>query len=379
MTVPDTAQGVSALREELSSAGLLPAEFGPLLEALPREYFVPDQIWVSRRPIDRRTDLAGWREAVYANRSLVTQYDDGRTHWPEVGDLPTCSASQPSVVLNMLKELDLSAGHTVLEIGTGTGLNAALIAELVGPTGQVTTMEVDRRIAEHAERRLQAAEVANVTVIPRDATFGWDDHAPFDRVIATAAVPLGRVPYAWIEQTRAGGHVIVPIRTPLTAGPLVRFTVHGDGTATGVRLPMGVAFMESRSHRSPQPPATLPDWEQDGTDESVTTTVPWPLLGTPSSRWALAVALGSCRYEIEPSSDARPYKLAWLLDPLSGSWASVVPLGEGKYRVRQSGPRRLWDEAEAVRRWYVDHGEPAITSWTWTITPESQSISPRTA
>lgn len=119
----------------------------------------------------------------------------------------------------------------------------------------------------------------------------------------------------------------------------------------------------------------IPDREQDGTDESVTEVVPWPFLGTPSSRWALAVAMPQCRAEIEPSTAERDYKLGWLHDPVSGSWASLVPLGNGKYLVRQAGIRRLWDEAAAVHRWWTAKGEPFITDWIWTITPDGQSIS----
>lgn len=137
---------------------------------------------------------------------------------------------------------------------------------------------------------------------------------------------------------------------------------------------MGVAFMESRFQRTARTPDDDIEWEQDGTSESVTTIKPWPFLGTASSRWALAVGLPSCRYEIEPSTEGRPYKRAWLRDPVSDPWASVVPLGNGKYLVRQTGIRRLWDEAEAVYRWWDEKGRPFITDWRWTITPDRQTI-----
>jgi hypothetical protein len=185
---------------------------------------------------------------------------------------------------------------------------------------------------------------------------------------------MGRIPYAWVEQTRPGGTIVVPVRADLTSGPLARFTVHADRTATGRTLPMGVGFMESRSQRTARVPDGDIDFEQDGADESVTTLKPWPLLGTPSSRWALAVALPSCRYDVEPSTEDRPYKLAWLRDPVSGSWASSVPLGDGKYQVRQYGIRRLWDEAEAAGRWWERSGRPHITQWRWRITPDGQSV-----
>jgi hypothetical protein len=64
----------------------------------------------------------------------------------------------------------------------------------------------------------------------------------------------------------------------------------------------------------------------------------------------------------------------WLGDPVSGSWASVVPDGNGDYLVRQSGVRRLWDEAEAAYRWWRHNGEPRVTDWRWTMTPERQAV-----
>jgi protein-L-isoaspartate O-methyltransferase len=377
VTVPTTEQGVRALVAELDLAGKLPAGFGPLLEAVPREKFIPDRVWVGREPLQRATQPVEWFQAVYADRTIVTQYDDGRTTWPSAGDLPTCSASQPSVVVGMLEELDLAEGQSVLEVGTGTGFNAALLRQVVGAEGSVTTVEVDKQLAKLAEERLIATGYRDVEVIAQDATVGQVKTADqFDRIIATMAVPLGRIPYSWVEQTRAGGFILAPVRADLANGPLVRFTVHGDGTATGRTLPMGVAFMDSRSQRAPMTPDNVPDWEHASAEfESVTEIVPWPFLGTPSSRWALAVAMPSCRYKIEPSTPERNYKLAWLHDPVSGSWASLVPLGEGKYLVRQIGIRRLWDEAEAVHRWWTAKGEPFITDWVWTITPDEQSIS----
>jgi hypothetical protein len=72
---------------ELESAGDLAAGFGPLLRAVPREWFVPERIWVDREPIDRGGEAGRWARAVYGDCSVVTQFDDGRTRWPAVADL----------------------------------------------------------------------------------------------------------------------------------------------------------------------------------------------------------------------------------------------------------------------------------------------------
>lgn len=357
---------VGDLVRELDSAGDLPAGFGPLLRAVPRAMFIPDRIWVNREPIDRVAEPERWLRAVYSDDSVVTQFDDGRTAWPEVGRLPTCSASMPSVVVGMLAALRVRPGHRVLELGTGTGFHAALLAELVGHDGRVVTVEIDEGLAREARQRIEAAGFGDrVRVVVGDAMRGAVEEAPYDRVVATMSVHLGRVPYAWVEQTRPGGLIVTPVRADLASGPLVAFMVDVDGSATGRTLPMGVGFMESRTHRTADVPCEV---DRAGGGERITTVAPWPMLEVPSPRWALAVAIPSCRYDIEPG------RRAWLRDPVSGSWATVVPHVDGTFLVGQAGPRRLWDEAEAAYHWWQDGGEPFITDWQWTITPNCQSI-----
>lgn len=314
-----TTANTDALVKELDSAGELPAGFGPLLHAIPREWFIPDRIWVDRKPIDRVAQPVTWLDAVYSNTVVVTQFDDGRTRWPETGDIPTCSASMPSAVVGMLNQLDVRHGDSVLEIGTGTGFNAALLSELVGPSGNVTTVEIDPALANTAHGRLSRSGFERVRTMTGDATRGVPQAAPFDRIISTASAHLGRVPYAWVEQTKPGGVIVTPVRADLTSGPLVRFVVNEDGTATGRMAPLGVEFMEVRSQRTPRTPDDNFDWTDDTADQGTTKIRPWLMFSDIVSRWALAVALPSCRYNMEEN------EFVWLRDPVSGSWASVVP------------------------------------------------------
>lgn len=93
-----------------------------------------------------------------------------------------------------------------------------------------------------------------------------------------------------------------------------------------------------------------------------------------ASRWAAAVAVPSCRYDLEKKTAQRDHGVAWLTDPVSGSWASVVPGDGGGYIARQCGPRRLWDEVETAYRWWQSQGGPPVEAWMWTITPDRQSI-----
>jgi protein-L-isoaspartate O-methyltransferase len=275
----------------------------------------------------------------------------------------------PSAVVEMLSQLDVHNGHSVLEVGTGTGFNAALLAELVGPSGVVTTVEIDPVIADAAYDRLVRAGFPRVRALTCDATTRISKAGPFDRIISTASVQLGRIPYSWVEQTKPGGVIVTPVRADLTSGPLVRFVVSADGTATGRMVPLGVEFMELRSQRTTRTPDDNFDWTDDTADQVYTRIRPWLMLSDIVSRWALAVALPSCRYDMEVGT------FVWLRDPVSGSWASLVPDGNGRFLVRQKGIRRLWDEAEAAYRWWIKQGKPVGPDWVWTIAPQRQTIS----
>ncbi|WP_246257780.1 methyltransferase domain-containing protein [Amycolatopsis anabasis] len=377
MTVAASDDGVRALIEELRSAGDFPAERLSLLNAVPRESFIPSRMWVQEvedgpyEPVDRATENERWMRAVYSNRVIVTQFDDGATTWPEVGYRPTCSASMPSAVLGMLTELDVQPGESVLEIGTGTGWNAALLAEIVGTQGTVVTAEIDPAMAADARKRLEDAGLVNV--YPRLADGSTEPSGEFDRIIATASVHIGHLPYSWVAHTRPGGVILAPMRADLASGPLVRFVVHEDGTATGRAADMQVGFMEMRSQRVPSSVNTDQQWDDPDAELSTTDIAPWVPLLADDHRWPIAVAVPSCRYDVWERTDDRP-GVAWLRDPLTGSWASVVPDGSKRYAVRQSGPRRLWDEAEAAYRWWQARGEPPLSAWRWTITPNRQSV-----
>lgn len=381
MTDVAAPDGVRGLVAELDSAGSLPAEFRPAFLAAAREWFVPERFWyqpgdgAEDAAVDRASDPDRWRSAVYADRPLVTQFDDGATAWPEIGHRPTSSASMPSVVAGMLRALEPQPGNAVLEIGTGTGWNAALLAEIVGGAGHVTTVEIDPEVAGQARANLRAAGYQRVETIEGDAATGVHGDRRFDRIIATAGVHLGQLPYSWVERTTPGGVIVAPMRADMATGPLVRFVVGEDGTARGHAVEwLKVSFMDMRSHRVVSANSGSLRWDDDSADRSWTDVAPWVPLLADDHRWPIAVALPGCRYDVWKASEDRP-GVAWLVDPMSGSWASLVPDGD-RFLVRQFGPRRLWDAAEAAYRWWQERGEPPLPAWEWTITPDRQSVTP---
>lgn len=380
-TVAIDGAGVRALVDELHAAGNIPAVCRSAFESVDRGWFVPDQIWAKTgsdedEPISRTDDPRRWRAAVCSDNPVVTQYDDGETPWPHVGERPTCSASQPSIVAGMLGVLDVQPGDHVLEIGAGTGYNAALLSQLVGPTGTVITVEVDHVLAAEARTRLrELGYTANVQVLCGDGAEAIASAQPWDRVIATAGVHLGRLPYQWVADTRPGGVIVAPMRADLVSRPLVRFVVGADGTATGHAIELRVGFMEMRAQRVATWPVGEDRWDDENADISYTDLAPWAPLQVDDQVWPIAVAVPSCRMSLWERTEDRPHGVAWLRDPVSRSWASVVPSGEkGRYLVRQSGPRRLWDEAETAYRWWQRRGEPPLEAWLWEVGPDRQSV-----
>jgi protein-L-isoaspartate O-methyltransferase len=370
----------AALADDLHSAGNLPAECGSAFRAVRREDYIPDRMWVQEkddepyRPVDRAAEPDRWLRNVYSDYVIVTQFDDGHTKWPEVGYRPTCSASMPSAVAGMLAELNAQPGQHVYEIGTGTGFNAALVAHIVGPTGTVTTVEIDRELAETARGNLAAAGVGNVVVECADGSAELLLPKPLHRIIATAGVHMGRLPYWWVRDAEPGAVIVAPMRAELASGPLVRFIVGDDGTATGLATDrLRVGFMELRSQRVVSGAMSGWQWDDPSADVTFTDLAPWRPLLTENPRWAIAVAVPNCRYDVwEKTAERRG--VAWLRDPLSQSWASIAQHDDDVFIVRQHGPRRLWNEVEAAVRWWQGKGEPALEAWIWTITPKRQSV-----
>nr|WP_238342452.1 methyltransferase, FxLD system [Actinopolymorpha rutila] len=137
----------------------------------------------------------------YADEAVVTRRDAEGT--------ATSSSSQPAIMAIMLEQLDVRPGHRVLEIGAGTGYNAALLAHLVGPTGSVTTIDLQPDVTDAARDALVAAGYARVRVVCGDGALGVPDDAPYDRMIVTAGA--WDLPPAWYEQLAVDGRLVVPL------------------------------------------------------------------------------------------------------------------------------------------------------------------------
>ncbi len=133
--------------------------------------------------------------------------------------------SQPFVVAYMTEKLDLDQSHKVLEIGTGSGYQAAVLSHL---SRRIYTVERWRELQKSADRRFAELGITNVTTIIGDGWIGWPPQAPFDRIIVTAAAP--EAPAALVDQLKIGGRMIMPLGDDRDSQSLVQI----DKTATGV-------------------------------------------------------------------------------------------------------------------------------------------------
>jgi protein-L-isoaspartate(D-aspartate) O-methyltransferase len=139
--------------------------------------------------------------------------------------------SQPYIVAFMTEALGLQGGERVLEIGTGSGYQAAVLSNLVK---EVFSIEILKPLADEAEKRLVDLGYRNVEVRCGDGYQGWPDKAPFDAIIVTAAPP--EIPQELVKQLRVGGKMVVPVGTGVQE--LMRVTRTGEGTKTESLLPV---------------------------------------------------------------------------------------------------------------------------------------------
>ncbi len=144
--------------------------------------------------------------------------------------------SQPYIVALMTESLDLTAADRVLEIGTGSGYQAAVLAEIAG---QVFTIEIKERLYRRAKRILHSRHPDNVRTFLGDGYYGWQDQAPFDAIMITAAVD--HIPPPLIGQLKEGGRLILPLGNPFSYQNLVLVTKQDDETT--VKQITGVLFV----------------------------------------------------------------------------------------------------------------------------------------
>ncbi|MEU5308470.1 methyltransferase domain-containing protein [Streptomyces sp. NPDC021562] len=228
----------AALVREIDAEGVWAAQpvWRAAFEAVPRHLFVPYYYVAGVRGYERRwgesPDPAArerWVRGAYEDVPLATRLRDGEL---------LSSSSQPSLMARMLVALRVADCDRVLEIGAGTGYNAALLAHRLGDDGLVTTVDVEPEIVESARRHLASAGY-RPAVVTGDGARGVPERAPYERIIATCALP--GVPRAWVGQCVPGARILSPVATGLLA-----LAVEGAGRAEGRFLASAAFFVPLR-------------------------------------------------------------------------------------------------------------------------------------
>ncbi|MFE7132271.1 methyltransferase domain-containing protein [Streptomyces sp. NPDC057638] len=340
------------LAEEMERRGSWPSRspwVRAAVDAVARDRYAPTRLWYwdghAYLPVDRERDPDRWADEVYGDpdAAAVAQLTGGR---------PSSSLSCQNIVVDMLDSLLLEPGHTVLELGTGSGWTAALLAHRVGAR-QVTSVEIDARLADTARFRLPP----EMAVITGDGDGGWAPGAPYDRVIAAYAVD--RVPWEWVAQTRPGGRIV----TPWGRLGHLALTVADDGRSASGWVQGLAQFLPARGldHgtgdygeiRGHGPAEEERPWGRDLT----------PLRDDWHLRFALRVALPELWIAVAEDADGLN---AWLHDGVA-SWAALSAVGDGTTVAYQGGPRRLADELEGAWETWREAGAPELYDFGVTV------------
>lgn len=149
------------------------------LREVPRHLFVPNNM----------------KELAYTDTPLSIGHDQ--------------TISQPSTVVAMTEALNVKANQKILEIGTGSGWQAAILSFLIGKKGKVYSIEIIKELADFAKKNIKKLGIKNVEIIVKDGSEGLKEKSPFDRIIVTAASP--EIPKHLIEQLKTGGMMVVPV------------------------------------------------------------------------------------------------------------------------------------------------------------------------
>jgi protein-L-isoaspartate(D-aspartate) O-methyltransferase len=269
---------------------------------MPRHVFIKRyRDWGTTEWHEVRADNVGDHlSTLYANRAL-TLFGNDDDHIPS-------TISQPSFVLRMLDMLQLQPGHTVFELGAGSGWNAALMGHLVGPTGHVYSLEIIPEVAQIARETIAALGIKNVHIIAADGGEGYAGGAPYDRVIFTAGTY--DLPHHFYTQMKDGGLLLVVIKNAGGGDHLFLLRKTADHFESLASMPCGFVQLTGQyqiSSLEPIPVETLPEWSTLQQQELAKTPFWWGGKGKEGFVWRTH-GIRSFLSITEPSF--RPFKTA---------------------------------------------------------------------
>lgn len=374
---PLDAGDALALTERLverirAAGGLRDPAWHAAFARVPRAAFVPffyapapggghERLWRDDRDPRRR---ARWAEGVASDRPLATRLRDGEL---------LSSSSRPSLMARMLESLRIGdagggarhhggAGHHVLEIGTGTGYNAALLCARYGAE-KIATLDIDPELTTAARERLHTAGYTP-TIVTGDGTRGHTPRAPHSAIIATCGLP--RIPAVWLSQLAPGGTVVANLGYGLAS-----LNHHDDGSLRGRFLPEMAAFMTARHSPEDSAPNACPE-DIAGLMPARGRTTTVQVAGdvtAPMPRF-LSGMLHHDTIDVSlVGDDGRTVHL--IQHPASGAWARMAPHGAHGARLDHDGPehRNLWGERLVLIKAWFRAGHPGPDRYGLTVAP----------
>src|SRR5688572_25508676 len=234
----------------------------PISDATARAYLAtPRHLFVQRY---RKWASKDWCEVNEQNlhQHLAVLYaDTALTLFGDDDDSISSTISQPSFVLRMLDLLQVQAGQTVLELGAGSGWNAALLGHLVGPAGRVVSLEIIPQVAQRAAKTIADLEIRNVCIVAADGGDGYAADGPYDRITFTAGTY--DLPRQFYEQIKPGGLLLVVIKNPGGGDNLFVLRKVDDHFESIHSMPCGFVPMTGKYRNddlNPIPLEALPEW-----------------------------------------------------------------------------------------------------------------------
>lgn len=325
------------------------------------QFRLPDNLGGQTLDAAQPAQQDDWLRAVYSNDALIIDVADNGTL------NRTCSS--PAVVATMLEALQASQGQSVLEIGTGTGWNAGLLAARLG-SGAVTSIDIDPMFVEQARERLAVLDL-HPTLVVTDGYRGYHPRAPYDRIVATCSVR--RFPPEWLRQVQHGGMILADIRGSF-AGGLARITRTTADVASGQFLSARVSFMPLRSPDNHildnSELASLIGPVAGAVGEARSTNL-HPNVLTEQNDFGFFAQLAIPGSLTTPVVVESVGNFFCLIHPDTASWARVELSDGASLPVVQNGRRRLWDELEAAYEQWSGLDRPTRDQFMITVTSDA--------
>ena len=353
MNIPIETDHAERLAQELAANGSVRSTaWRRAFANVPRHLFVPTfHLRTPEGTVTYTDQTPGRLEAIYSDATLITRFS------PE--GLAVSSSAEPSLMALMLEDLQVRDGMKVLEVGTGTGYNAALLSERLG-SALVTSIDVDEEWVAQARKALDRAGHRPV-LATTDGSQGYPANAPYQRILATCG--LGRIPMAWLGQLDEGGLILANVGLGL-----VRLRKDPDGYARGHFLPGSAGFMRLRSPSVPGLPtlkrvlsatAGEPDWVRE--EEKVS-----GLDDHAMAEFLLSLLLP---YGLRVVQHREGNEVHCVLDGATGAWIRVEVDREGRATVAEGGGHALWVAYSSLLRAWDEAGRPEIDRYGLTVIP----------